>query len=314
MQNGIVSAYDLLTTAYPDPVWAIPSHLPVGLTIFGAVPKAGKSWMALQIAQAVATGGMVFGQKIQKGPVLYLALEDSRRRLQDRMKAQNWPVDPTIQCDFLTLADFMSQFGPLHLGGFTVLEQWIASQCYRLVVIDTLSRAFTGIQDIDKNQQVTKALGPIQEMSNVNNCATFILDHHNKAAAGGDPNPINNILGSVAKGAVLDTAWGLYREKGKAGAKLIITGRDVEEHTLNLNWDVMLKCWQDTSSPNNSSPFSISPLQQKILDLLRTVGASIFMDIVKIGAFDKGNCFKALQDMRNLGIVNFDVNTHEYYI
>ncbi len=72
-------------TEWPEPTWAVPGLLPAGLCIFAGKQKAGKSWLALQIAQAVATGGHVLGQQIERGPILYLALEDIPRRLQDRM-------------------------------------------------------------------------------------------------------------------------------------------------------------------------------------------------------------------------------------
>ena len=47
---GLISADEILTTEWPEPVWAVPGILPVGLGILGGPPKMGKSWLALQIA------------------------------------------------------------------------------------------------------------------------------------------------------------------------------------------------------------------------------------------------------------------------
>jgi len=55
--------------------------------------------------------------------------------------------------------------------------------------------------------------------------------------SGFDADAIADILGSTGKGAVADSARELYRERGKAGAKLSITGRDIEERTLALTMD-----------------------------------------------------------------------------
>lgn len=74
---NLLTADQILTTQWPEPVWAIPHMLPAGLTILAGRSKIGKSWLALQIAQAVAAGSTVLDRQVQKGPVLYLALEDS---------------------------------------------------------------------------------------------------------------------------------------------------------------------------------------------------------------------------------------------
>ena len=50
-------------------------------------PKLGKSWLGLGIAIAVAAGGFVLGTiEVERGEVLYLALEDNARRLQGRLR------------------------------------------------------------------------------------------------------------------------------------------------------------------------------------------------------------------------------------
>ena len=50
-------------------------------------PKLGKSWMLLQIGSSIAGGvtTLVSADKSLCGDVLYLSLEDNRRRVQRRM-------------------------------------------------------------------------------------------------------------------------------------------------------------------------------------------------------------------------------------
>jgi hypothetical protein len=51
-------------------------------------PKHGKSWLALDLALGVGTGGAVLGDvACTNGPVLYLALEDSPYRMRARVEA-----------------------------------------------------------------------------------------------------------------------------------------------------------------------------------------------------------------------------------
>ena len=60
--------------------------LPTGLGFVSGQPKIGKSYLVLQISGAVATGGVVFGKRVAQGRVFYLALEDTPRRIRDRLQ------------------------------------------------------------------------------------------------------------------------------------------------------------------------------------------------------------------------------------
>ena len=73
---------------FPPLAYNVPGLMPAGLGIIAAPPKAGKSLLILDWLLAAATGGQALG-KIRVGPardVLYLALEDGDRRLQDRCR------------------------------------------------------------------------------------------------------------------------------------------------------------------------------------------------------------------------------------
>ncbi|MEE1219679.1 MAG: AAA family ATPase, partial [Ruminococcus sp.] len=56
-----------------------------GTYIFAGAPKLGKSFLMAQLAYHVSTGTPIWGYETNKGTVLYLALEDDYRRLQERM-------------------------------------------------------------------------------------------------------------------------------------------------------------------------------------------------------------------------------------
>jgi hypothetical protein len=239
----VLTADQILATEWRDPAWAIEGLLPGGLGILGGAPKIGKSLLALQIALAVASGGRVFNVKVDQGPVLYLALEDSPRRLKERMLKMNWPRG--LPAEFMTIGEFATQIGPLSRGGWGKLAQYIKERQCRFVAIDTLARVIRGDQ-MDPDQ-MTRGLEPLQQLAHQQNSSLLLLDHHRKASGvgqGGTLDAIGDILGSTSKGGVADTAWGLYRERGKAGAKLQITGRDVEERTLQLRIDWETLYWQ----------------------------------------------------------------------
>src|SRR6266540_3999994 len=70
-----------------EPRFAVDGLIPEGLAFMCGAPKLGKSWMALGLSIAVAAGGRALSAvQVERGEALYLALEDSPRRLQSRLR------------------------------------------------------------------------------------------------------------------------------------------------------------------------------------------------------------------------------------
>lgn len=75
------------TQEFPPLEYAVPGIIPEGFGLLVSPPKAGKSWLVCGIGLACATGGLALGRiHVDKRPVLYLALEDGKRRLQSRSR------------------------------------------------------------------------------------------------------------------------------------------------------------------------------------------------------------------------------------
>lgn len=306
LDNWLVSADELLTTDWPEPIWAVPDLLPVGLTILAGKSKIGKSWLALQLAQSVATGGKAMNRDVVKGPVLYLALEDPPRRLAERMKKQSWPTG--TDAEFMTIGDFAERVGDLRDGGGVTLAQQIDNRGYRFVVIDTLSRSVYG--DQSDVAEMTLALSPVQAAAQDHNCAVVMVDHHRKGF-GTNPDAIADILGSTAKGAVADTTWGLYRERGKAGAKLNVIGREVIEQTLTLTFDGLTGCWQ---CEGDAFELEMTERRNEILVALESIGRASLREIAETVDQPRSNTHTRLQDLVNDGqILRIEIGNRVYY-
>lgn len=56
-----------------------------GLYILAGAPKVGKSWFVLDLCLSVAKGEKFLGHDTKCGGVVYLSLEDSLLRLQNRL-------------------------------------------------------------------------------------------------------------------------------------------------------------------------------------------------------------------------------------
>jgi len=293
--SGRISADEILSQEWPEPEWAVPGILPVGLGILAGPPKVGKSWLALQIAQAVAAGGRALDEKVERGPVLYLALEDPERRLKERMQMQGWQKG--LLADFMSIGKFADNIGDLRNGGVGTLSNWIEEDNYRLVVIDTLSRAIQGDQgDV---REMTNWLTPLQELAHSQNTAIVLVDHHRKVS-GFDANAVGDILGSTAKGAMADTILSMYREQGKSGAKLIVIGREIEETKLKIRFDRQTGCWQNEGDIDD---LNITKRRQEILDILENLGPSTNKQISDEIDQPGSNTHTRLQDLVSAGKV-----------
>ena len=75
------------TQEFPPLEYAVAGIVPEGFGLLVSPPKAGKSWLVCGIGLACAAGGLALGRiRVDKRPVLYLALEDGQRRLQSRCR------------------------------------------------------------------------------------------------------------------------------------------------------------------------------------------------------------------------------------
>lgn len=301
----------ILRTAWPEPVWIVPEMLPSGLAILAGAPKVGKSWLALQLCLAKAAGGNFFDKTISQGPVLYLALEDPPRRLQSRMRQQHWIEG--LPADFLTLGNFEEQIGDLRNGGGEKLARQIETKRYELVVVDTLSRAIAG--DQQDVREMTEWLTPLQEMSHQVNTALVIVDHHRKAGKYGDGggDPIADVLGSTAKGAMVDTSWGLYRERGQTNGKLMITGREVIEMSHEVEFDQEYKYWKPTGE-NSEGGIKSTPRRMEIIDYLTDTPRATCEQIAKAVNQPKQNTHTRLMALVESGeLKRIIVDNKPYY-
>lgn len=227
-----ISAYDLIHLELPPVDFIIPGTLPEGLTILAGHPKVGKSWLCLDLAIAVANGGYALGSiKVDPHDVLYLALEDNFRRLQSRLKIL-LGVDLPPNNLFFELKwprlDDMS-------GGLTQLTAWIRLHpACRLIIIDTLARVKpVATRDQGAYDTDTAALAGLQRFTAENSVAV-VLVHHTRKAISDDP--LDAVSGTLALVGVADTTLILKRGTNRAAGELSITGRDVNEQRLALEW------------------------------------------------------------------------------
>jgi RecA-family ATPase len=131
-----IDAETLLGMDFPPLEYVIPGYVVEGLTVLAGKPKLGKSWWAYDASIAVATGGNAMGSvDCEQGDVLYLALEDNRRRVKDRLLTL-CPVRKVLKItlDRLTIRTVSPR---IDNGLMVELDKWrLGSERPRLIIID----------------------------------------------------------------------------------------------------------------------------------------------------------------------------------
>ena len=290
------SARDLLARELPPAKWAVPGVLPEGITILAGKPKMGKSWLALGLCVAVTAGGHALGKiPVERGAALYLALEDTDRRLQKRLRK----VLAGSECpDGL---DYETEWDPLADGGVAAIREWIDRRPdARLIVIDILkrvrSREQSGRSMYDVDYEALEPLKPLVEEYGV----SILVIHHLRQLEAADP--LEMISGSSGLTGVADGALVLKRDRGKQDATLVIDGRDIEESSeLALRWDANIASW---ALMGDAEEFRISDARREILDTLISAGIPLTPKEIaeRIDKTD-GNVRKLLHGMRDDGQV-----------
>ena len=80
-----ISMNELYENVYQSRPPVIDGLLYTGAYLFVGAPKVGKSFLMAQLAYHISTGLSLWGYPVHQGTVLYLALEDDHRRLQERL-------------------------------------------------------------------------------------------------------------------------------------------------------------------------------------------------------------------------------------
>ena len=286
---------ELLEMEFPPPTWAVRDLLSVGLATLGGKPKLGKSWLALQLACAVVNGEPFLGHNVSQGDVLYLALEDPPRRLQGRLRKQRAPGTGRIR--FETRWPYLKDGG---LDNLIALIERPDEKRYILLIIDTFSRAIGGLDQLDP-ATMTMVMGELQQLAMTQEMVVLLIDHHPKGKRD-SRDPVGDIYGSTAKGAVVDTALGLYGEQGKSEYELVVTGRDIEGCELSLSFDKAVCRWRSLGDAETICEGTfLFEVYTAIQELWREEEPAINKSIVDRLDSEKGQVSRATNDLIRQG-------------
>lgn len=235
--KGAISAAALQQKHF-DPVrYVMPGYIPEGITLLVGKPKIGKSWAALDLCIASAADRFTLGTiKPAHGDVLYLALEDSQRRLKRRMSkllqdSDAWPARLTLQTTWRRANE----------GGLDDIEAWCKSvRAPTLIMIDTLEKfrppPKAGAQNYSADYEAITGLSTITK--NRAGLAIVLLHHNRKMDA---DDPFDTVSGTLGLTGAADTILIMKRQAG--AVHLHVRGRDVEESETPLQFNKATCKW-----------------------------------------------------------------------
>jgi AAA domain len=298
-----ITAIELLNMEFAPPRFLLDNLLTEGLTVLGGKPKHGKSWLALLFGWAVATGESVDGRAAMQGEVLYLALEDTRRRLQGRLAklrdALKWTVPET-----LTL---QTQWPRASDGGLYHIAEWCDRNKgqARLVIVDTLAKFRTPQKgNASSYADDYAAVGGLKELLDYYGIAGLMLHHTRKLKS---DDPFDEISGTLAITGAADSIWMLDTQKKGESARLYVTGRDIADATVPMTFTQDTGRWKigasvdgiDTTGRESGDKGSVTKVQQCaewLKDFLRTFAYP--SKEIEAAAKAAGYAFSALRDAK----------------
>jgi 5S rRNA maturation endonuclease (ribonuclease M5) len=251
----LFTAQEIAAATFNDPEYIIDGFLPTGITLLAGKPKVGKSWLALDFATGIAAGKSVCGIKCAQANTLYLSLEDTQRRLQRRLMQGSFIV--TQNCLMAT------QWRKLDEGGLDDLKQTIIERNIKLVIIDTLQKIRPkGNSKLYESDYA--AIGDLKAMLDALNVSAIIVHHTRKT---GSDDPIEEVSGTTGLTGAVDTIMVLKRGRGEADGTLNITGRDIEDTELALNFEGCR--WRVLGS---AAEYAVSKEKRELLGAMQQLG------------------------------------------
>ena len=264
--NGLqtVSMTELFDKVYMGKPPIIDGLLYRGLYIFAGAPKLGKSFLMSQLAYHISTGTSLWGYNVHKGTVLYLALEDDYRRLQERLYRM-FGVCENKDLFFSVAADKIDGNLEDQLAGFLKKHSETS-----LVIIDTLQKVREHRNDNYSYSSDYDVIGKMKKIADKHSICIILVHHTRKQGADDKFDMIsgtNGLLGAA------DGAFILCKEKRTSNAAVLdISGRDQQDQKLYLVRNEETLAWELERAEKELWKKPPDPFLDKISDWLTSNG------------------------------------------
>ena len=257
------SAEELLGKEYPPLDELVEGLLAPGLFILAGAPKSGKSWLVLQLAHHVSMGLFLWGRQVRQCKVLYLALEDTEQRIQNRLcKICNGNTGPIF---FATEAELLGRGFEDQLRSFLQTHSGIG-----LVIVDTLAKVRETAFRRNAYAEDYATMTCLKNLAQQYDLVLLVVHHTRKQESAdimGMISGTNGLMGCADGAMVLDRPDRLSSE-----ASLHITGRDCEDARLLLTHNKENMCWDFVGYGDETAGDLENPILEAVEELVFSHG------------------------------------------
>jgi hypothetical protein len=240
--------------------------------LLGGPPKAFKTWVAAELAVAVATGTKAFGRFAapDPGPVLFFGAEDPLPDLRTRFDG----IARARRLDLAKVPLLLLDIAQLRLddaGHLDRLRRTVALHAPRLLVLDPFVRLVAGL-DENSAREVSAVLGSLRTLQREQGVTILLVHHMRKSPAA---HPAQQLRGSGDFSAWLDS--GLYLTRHGDERVLVVEHRSAPAPSpfrLRLvpgdspHLAIQDADGVDGSASASASAFAVEPLQARVLERL----------------------------------------------
>jgi NADPH-dependent 2,4-dienoyl-CoA reductase/sulfur reductase-like enzyme len=266
---AISSVKSLMSKQLDTMRWIVPAILPEGLVVLAGKQKVGKSSLGMSIGLGIAglaaiRGVVLESVGVEKGNVLYLALEDSERTLQERLGKLR--VSGTSLPDEF---EYATGWPCMDDAGLTNIEEWLVSRPHaRLVIIDSWVNVQPGMQQragVSGQDAEYEAFKALRELAHAYNVCILVTFH---AGKGTTDNLIDEATkASLSAMACADGMLHLKRARNNKDATLYGAGI-AYMHGLDLALSFNDGRWETSENAAVRAPGTLPRARRAIIDLL----------------------------------------------
>lgn len=278
------SAADLENEELAPQEYIIQDILPPGLTLLGASPKLGKSYLVLSLAASIALGLPFWDRETKAGTVLYCDLESNKRRAKKRLLEMGFPLPRN-----LFIAHRAQQ---LDTGLLEQIKLFLTEYPdTRAVILDTYSRV-KGSSHSRSNAYAEdyQILGPLQTFALEKNISVLVVTHLRKQSAYTKDldDPFEAITGSIGQVGAADTIWMIKGKRSEKVRNFFAISRDFDGD--NIDWKIEVKSGGgytllgDTAAieQNNAQmQYNLSPIVEIIRENTRPVWKVTMRELIE---------------------------------
>jgi 5S rRNA maturation endonuclease (ribonuclease M5) len=274
---ALIKAEDLMKMEFEPLEYIIPNFLVRGTAmLIAGKGKLGKSWLALQIAIAKATGGRILQRfKAKPGKTLYVSYEDDNRFMQQRLELlqmQDVPFNDNLYFMYETQRLVPNE-------GIPEIEEYMKDHPdTELIIIDTLAECkpfySKNVNIVDFDMSIGRTF---RKMAQKYNVGIIIIHHTGKLSK---TNAIDTMQGTAGLPASFDGSIILEIEKElpeSTQIKLTCEGRRVPKSNWILEFDKTTQLFGLKSQVNE--PAELSQTLQMVITLLQEHGELCIKDV-----------------------------------